>query len=281
MLLWGFILAAVIIAAVFSDEKTKEQSKKKQLGAVNTNKDEVEVWSDFDIEMAEAIHLKFTTSWLLEISARRDAWFSDLETNYFTEMSLEIHLKIGREILKEYDECIRIFQSFPWHECPSLEVYWMPKVVALMGELAIECEQFADLINAYDPNYNPVSKRLHALHEELGQLHDDIASKYLKLRDLVMENPIHQETLAVFEVNYQRYEDIVTGFATIAEEPEDHYNAEERMATALDLMRQYAAYQQESIRQLNKQRLIEFDISVRLMEEELVQFQQAALEELG
>ena len=66
----------------------------------------------------------------------------------------------------------------------------------------------------------------------------------------------------------KRFDDILTGYLKIKENPNNYYNAEERLAQAESALEKFDLDLDETLRQLNESDLKDFDVSLRMMNTE-------------
>lgn len=78
-----------------------------------------------------------------------------------------------------------------------------------------------------------------------------------------------EELLALHEANMKRFEDILKGYLQIKSSPKDYYNADKRLSDAKEAIQQFDLELDETLRQLNETGLKDFDVSLRMMRENL------------
>lgn len=75
------------------------------------------------------------------------------------------------------------------------------------------------------------------------------------------------ELTALQESSMDHFYDILNGYLKIKSSPKDYYKAEERLASALQALKQFDLDLDETLRKLNESELKDFDVSLRMMQD--------------
>lgn len=79
--------------------------------------------------------------------------------------------------------------------------------------------------------------------------------------------PNQLELLAVHDANMARYQDILEGYLKIKADPRAYYQAEERLLKSREALTSFDAQLDETLRQINENDMMDFEISLRMMNE--------------
>ncbi|RXS49507.1 hypothetical protein ER615_07370, partial [Streptococcus pyogenes] len=101
---------------------------------------------------------------------------------------------------------------------------------------------------------------------ELKPYYDNIQTDHQAILAKIQGADNQEELLALHEANMRRFEDILTGYLKIKEEPKNYYNAAARLEQAKQAIQQFDEDLDETLRRLNESDLKDFDISLRIMQ---------------
>ncbi len=76
------------------------------------------------------------------------------------------------------------------------------------------------------------------------------------------------ELLAIHEGNMRNFEDVLAGYLKIKEDPNQYYNAKERLSKAEQTLHKVSESLTETLRQINENDMMNFEISLRLLQKE-------------
>ncbi|MGT2783981.1 hypothetical protein [Streptococcus merionis] len=105
---------------------------------------------------------------------------------------------------------------------------------------------------------------------ELWPTLENIQQDDAEIRQKIQEKnlPNQQELLAVHEANMARYQDILDGYLKIKAEPKAYYQAEERLLKSQRALAKFDEDLDETLRQINEDDMMNFEISLRMMNQE-------------
>ena len=105
---------------------------------------------------------------------------------------------------------------------------------------------------------------------ELWPTLENIQQDDAEIRQKIQEKnlPNKQELLAVHEANMARYQDILDGYLKIKAEPKAYYQAEERLLKSQRALAKFDDDLDETLRQINEDDMMNFEISLRMMNQE-------------
>lgn len=108
---------------------------------------------------------------------------------------------------------------------------------------------------------NPIHKA-----PELQVYYDNIQTDHQAILSKIQGADNQEELMALHESNMRRFQDILTGYLKIKENPKNYYNADVRLEQARQAIQQFDEDLYETLRQLNESDLKDFDISLRMMQ---------------
>lgn len=108
---------------------------------------------------------------------------------------------------------------------------------------------------------NPIHKA-----PELQVYYDNIQTDHQAILSKIQGADNQEELMALHESNMRRFQDILTGYLKIKENPKNYYNADVRLEQARQAIQQFDEDLDETLRQLNESDLKDFDISLRMMQ---------------
>ncbi|MGT2926387.1 hypothetical protein [Streptococcus cuniculipharyngis] len=126
------------------------------------------------------------------------------------------------------------------------------------------------LINQHRLNVLPtIMERQLDLDEnvpELGKVYDDISSRYLDIRTILLKEGNHQELLAEHELRFQLYDDILGKLVKIYLAP-DLYDTEPVSIEDIEKINaDYLAYQKKIMKSLNQEEVHSLKVSLKRFE---------------
>ncbi|HER9744519.1 TPA: hypothetical protein VM634_001320 [Streptococcus pyogenes] len=130
--------------------------------------------------------------------------------------------------------------------------------------LQLETLQIATTLNPQPlktPSPNLINKA-----PELKPYYDNIQTDHQAILAKIQGADNQEELLALHDANMRRFEDILTGYLKIKEEPKNYYNAAARLEQAKQAIQQFDEDLDETLRRLNESDLKDFDISLRIMQ---------------
>ncbi|GGE29886.1 hypothetical protein [Streptococcus himalayensis] len=111
-------------------------------------------------------------------------------------------------------------------------------------------------------------KAIHTdLPEEVRQIIRNIRVDHQTITEKIeqSESGNKEELMAVHHMQMERFEDILEGYQKMLAEPKNYYHAEERIAAAVDAMKQFDLDLDETLKQLNEADMRDFEISLRII----------------
>lgn len=76
------------------------------------------------------------------------------------------------------------------------------------------------------------------------------------------------ELAAIHQANMKRFTDVLAGYIRIKQSPKNFNNAKERLEQALQAIKKFNLDLDETLRQLNESDMKDFDVSLRMMQDE-------------
>ncbi|WP_317335390.1 hypothetical protein [Streptococcus orisratti] len=186
--------------------------------------------------------------------------------NYLDEKDYTQYSIVARQLLPK----IQNIQS----EATSLKDKMDLKIYKRVVKKAVEVEEDIKLqlekLNI-SPNTAPASseeKDILKRAPELTEVYTNIQRDHASILEKIEQADNKAELLALHESNMKRFDDILTGYLKIKENPNNYYNAEERLAQAEAALEKFDLDLDETLRQLNESDLKDFDVSLRMMNTE-------------
>lgn len=186
--------------------------------------------------------------------------------NYLDEKDYTQYSIVARQLLPK----IQNIQS----EATSLKDKMDLKIYKRVVKKAVEVEEDIKLqlekLNI-SPNTAPASseeKDIIKRAPELTEVYTNIQRDHASILEKIEQADNKAELLALHESNMKRFDDILTGYLKIKENPNNYYNAEERLAQAEAALEKFDLDLDETLRQLNESDLKDFDVSLRMMNTE-------------
>ncbi|WP_367007169.1 hypothetical protein ABZ559_02735 [Streptococcus sp. ZY19097] len=186
--------------------------------------------------------------------------------NYLDEKDYTQYSIVARQLLPK----IQNIQS----EATSLKDKMDLKIYKRVVKKAVEVEEDIKLqlekLNI-SPNTAPASseeKDILKRAPELTEVYTNIQRDHASILERIEQADNKAELLALHEANMKRFDDILTGYLKIKENPNNYYNAEERLAQAESALEKFDLDLDETLRQLNESDLKDFDVSLRMMNTE-------------
>lgn len=103
---------------------------------------------------------------------------------------------------------------------------------------------------------------------ELLTIYHNIQRDHGVILDKIEQMDNKAELLAIHESEMNRFKDILSGYLKIKQSPKDFYNADERLKQAQTALEKFDLSLDETLRKLNEQELKDFEISMRMMEDD-------------
>jgi hypothetical protein len=122
------------------------------------------------------------------------------------------------------------------------------------------------------PNSAPASdeeKGILKRAPELTTVYNNIQRDHAIILEKIQDADNKEELTALHEANMNRFKDILAGYLKIKESPKDYYNSEERLIQAKAALEKFDLDLDETLRQLNEGDLKDFDVSLRMMQDDL------------
>lgn len=186
--------------------------------------------------------------------------------NYLDEKDYTQYSIVARQLLPK----IQNIQS----EATSLKDKMDLKIYKRVVKKAVEVEEDIKLqlekLNI-SPNTAPASseeKDILKRAPELTEVYTNIQRDHTSILEKIEQADNKAELLALHESNMKRFDDILTGYLKIKENPNNYYNAAERLAQAEAALEKFDLDLDETLRQLNESDLKDFDVSLRMMNTE-------------
>lgn len=152
------------------------------------------------------------------------------------------------------------------------------RVIKKAGEVETELQTQLLKIDITPSAFSKGHANLDALEiaPELSTVYNNIQRDHASILEKISQADNKEELTALHEANMQRFEDILTGYLKIKEEPKNYYNAEERLAQAKAALEKFDLDLDETLRQLNESDMKDFDVSLRMMNAEHKDYAQEA-----
>ncbi|WP_159583739.1 hypothetical protein [Streptococcus halichoeri] len=104
--------------------------------------------------------------------------------------------------------------------------------------------------------------------EALTTLYTSIQNDHQHILQIIEKADNKAELLALHESSMAQFYDVLEGYLKIKEAPKDFYQAEERLARAMSSMQQFDLTLDETLRRLNESDLKDFEVSLRMMQDQ-------------
>lgn len=102
---------------------------------------------------------------------------------------------------------------------------------------------------------------------EIQELYQNVLRDHKTILEKIEAADDKAELTALQESSMNHFYDILKGYLKIKSSPKDYYKAEERLASALQALKQFDLDLDETLRKLNESELKDFDISLRIMQD--------------
>ncbi|MGT2933475.1 hypothetical protein [Streptococcus catagoni] len=103
---------------------------------------------------------------------------------------------------------------------------------------------------------------------ELTEVYKSIQRDHKSILEKIDKADNKAELTALHESSMQHFYQILEGYLKMKASPKDYYNAEKRLSQALEALKQFDLDLDETLRKLNESDLKDFDVSLRLMQEQ-------------
>ncbi|HEN7488316.1 TPA: hypothetical protein U7K54_001159 [Streptococcus agalactiae] len=118
---------------------------------------------------------------------------------------------------------------------------------------------------------NEINEQLIKLHaspelEPISDQEDEMIRIAQELK--VKETDNKAELAAIHQANMKRFTDVLAGYIRIKQSPKNFNNAKERLEQALQAIKKFNLDLDETLRQLNESDMKDFDVSLRMMQDE-------------
>lgn len=173
--------------------------------------------------------------------------------------------RLQQQVAEDMRELSALLRTKPKQLSPDLEVpAW---------DLVEEADQLLPVQTAIKRPENLETRNgfaIKATIPEIAAYVQNIEADDKLIRQKIEEkNPANrQELLAVHEANMNRFRDILDGYLKIKQSPKDYYQAEERLAKSRQALEKFDLDLDSTLRQLNEDDLMNFEVSLRLMTDE-------------
>lgn len=131
-----------------------------------------------------------------------------------------------------------------------------------------------DIIYDFDSDHqDPNLAKVHYVQQVAPEILE-IYTKIEKSNEQIVQkletnNPSNKaELLAIHQANMRNFEDVLKGYLSIKEDPSYYYKAQERLTQARETLVRVDQILTETLRQLNENDMMNFEISLRLLQKE-------------
>lgn len=103
---------------------------------------------------------------------------------------------------------------------------------------------------------------------EVKELFANVQKDDKNIKAKIQEADNQAELTALHESSMQHFYDILQGYLQMKASPKDYYYVDERLANGLTALKQFDLDLDETLRKLNESHLKDFDVSLRMMQEQ-------------
>ena len=103
---------------------------------------------------------------------------------------------------------------------------------------------------------------------ELKPFYHNIQDDHFAILKKIEEADNKAELAAIHQANMKRFTDVLAGYIRIKQSPKNFNNAKERLEQALQAIKKFNLDLDETLRQLNESDMKDFDVSLRMMQDE-------------
>lgn len=164
------------------------------------------------------------------------------------------------------------------YELKSLKTHIDPNIYQRVHHKALEIETSVttdlqsldykpDTSNNNTDNFN--SHSIEKIPAEIRETYLNILKDHDEILKKIALADNKAELEAIHESNMQRFRDILDGYLEIKRSPKNFYKADERLAKAKLALEKFDTNLDETLKQLNESNLKDFDVSLRMINDDL------------
>lgn len=177
---------------------------------------------------------------------------------------------LAHEVLQSISTIQYELKSLKTHIDPSIYQRVHHKALEIETSVTTELQSLEytpDSIDNDSKNLN--SQSIEKIPAEIRETYLNILKDNDEILKKIEKTDNRAELEAIHESNMQRFRDILDGYLEIKRSPKNFYNAEERLAKAKVALEKFDTDLDETLRQLNESNLKDFDVSLRMINEDL------------
>ncbi|HEN0401814.1 TPA: hypothetical protein U3P29_001382 [Streptococcus agalactiae] len=121
------------------------------------------------------------------------------------------------------------------------------------------------------PELEPISDQedeMIRIAPELKPFYHNIQDDHYAILKKIEKADNKAELAAIHQANMKRFTDVLAGYIRIKQSPKNFNNAKERLEQALQAIKKFNLDLDETLRQLNESDMKDFDVSLRMMQDE-------------